>query len=36
VTYTIPIGDPYVDPSGSVVTSAVVPPHTGVMLRRPS
>ena len=36
VTATIPLGDPYVDASGSVITSAVVPPHTGVMLRRRS
>ena len=33
-TATVPLGGSYVDRTGSVVTSAVVPPHTGVMLRR--
>lgn len=35
-TVTLPLGGPYLDPSGSVVTSVLLPPHTGFTLRRAS
>jgi len=34
-TLTVPLGGAYVGPSGSVVTSAVLGPHTGLTLRKP-
>jgi len=34
-TVTLPLGAPYLGPNGSVVTSVVLPPHTGLTLRRP-
>jgi hypothetical protein len=33
-TVTLPLGGPYLDPNGSVVTSVLLPPHTGFTLRR--
>jgi Hypothetical glycosyl hydrolase family 15 len=33
-TATVPLGTPYVDHAGSVVTSAVLKPHTAMTLRR--
>jgi len=33
-TVTVPLGGPFVQPNGSVVTSAVLGPHTGLTLRR--
>jgi hypothetical protein len=36
LTATVPLGGPYVDRAGSVVTSAVLPPHTAITLRRRS
>ena len=35
-TVTLPLGGSYLDPSGSVVTSVLLPPHTGLTLRRAS
>jgi hypothetical protein len=34
-TVTLPLGGPFVQPDGLVVTSLVLPPHTGLTLRRP-
>jgi hypothetical protein len=34
-TVTLPLGAPFVDPAGTVVTSVLLPPHTGLTLRRP-
>jgi Hypothetical glycosyl hydrolase family 15 len=33
-TVTLPLGAQFVEPSGAVVTSVVLPPHTGLTLRR--
>jgi hypothetical protein len=33
-TVTLPLGGVYLDPNGSVVTSLLLPPHTGFTLRR--
>jgi len=34
VTATVPLGGSYLDRTGAPVTAAVLPPHTGVLLRR--
>jgi len=34
-TVTVPLGGPFLQPNGSVVTSALLGPHTGLTLRRP-
>jgi hypothetical protein len=33
-TVTLPLGGSYLDPSGGPVTSVVLPPHSGLVLRR--
>ena len=33
-TVMLPLGAPYLKPDGSVVTSVLLPPHTGLTLRR--
>jgi hypothetical protein len=33
-TVTLPLGGTYLDPNGLLVTSVVLPPHSGVTLRR--
>jgi hypothetical protein len=33
-TVTLPLGAPFVEPDGATVTSVVLPPHTGLTLRR--
>ena len=33
-TVTVPLGGPFVQPNGSVVTSVLLGPHTGLTLRR--
>ena len=33
-TVTLPLGGSYVQPNGSIVTSVLLPPHTGLTLRR--
>src|SRR5256886_14463968 len=34
-TVTVPLGGTFVQPNGSVVTSVLLGPHTGLTLRRP-